>query len=144
MEPSDLYPLSDGCMIVRIRMPKGYARGVMPREVGIDKKSAGFVNEWLAIRGTGAGALFITSSGARVLPSYIRQLLPMLAKRAGIERRVHPHAFRHTFAKELYEEGVGVVEIMMAMGHHSLSTTQTYLRHIGATEVVNATKKRSW
>jgi site-specific recombinase XerD len=141
---SDVYPLSDGCMMVRIRMPKGYARGVMPREVGMDHKAGGFIWEWMAVRGVGDGPLFITRSGLGVLPSYIRQLLPRLADRASIKRRVHPHAFRHTFAKELYEEGVGVVEIMMAMGHTSLSTTQEYLRHIGATEVVNTTRNRRW
>ncbi|MCH8140597.1 MAG: DUF4396 domain-containing protein [Proteobacteria bacterium] len=39
---------------------------------------------------------------------------------------------------------IGVMEIMMAMGHSSLTTTQSYLRSIGATEVVDTTRKRSW
>ena len=144
MQIDDLYPLDDDRMMIRIRLPKGYENGVMPREIGLDQKSAGIINEWMEVRGQGGSPLFITRSGAGVLPSYIRQMLPRLGLRAGIKRRVHPHAFRHTFCKELYEEGVGVMEIMLAMGHHSLTTTQKYLRHIGATEVVNATMRRSW
>jgi site-specific recombinase XerD len=140
----DVYPLDDGCAIIRIRMPKGYERGAMPREVGIDKRGAGYLQNYLRLRGEEPGPLFMTSSGLCVIPSYIRQLLPRLAREAKITRRVHPHCFRHTFARELYDEGAGLVEIMLALGHTSLTTTQQYLRHIGATEVVNTTTKRSW
>jgi site-specific recombinase XerD len=34
--------------------------------------------------------------GGPMNSSYVRQLLPRLAKRAGIEKRVHPHGLRHT------------------------------------------------
>ena len=37
--------------------------------------------------------------------SYVRRLLPRLARRAGIERRVHPHALRHSLASTLAHEG---------------------------------------
>jgi site-specific recombinase XerD len=145
MDVDDLYPLEDGCLLVRVKYPKGYKRGVMPREVGMDRRSARYIYEWMAVRkNKGEGPLFQTSTGARVQPSHVRRLLPILAKRCGITRRVHAHAFRHTFARELYDEGVGLMEIMLAMGHTSLSTTQKYLRSIGATEVVNTTANRSW
>jgi integrase/recombinase XerD len=55
---------------------------------------------------------------------------------------VHPHAFRHTFARELYDEGVGILEIMLALGHSSVKTTQTYLQSIGANEVISVTSAR--
>jgi len=144
LQLSDLTVLSEGNMIVRIRLPKGYQGGAMPREVGIDKRTSAMVNEWLAIRGTGDGPLFITRNGTCVSPAYLKQMIDLAARRAGVDRRVHPHAFRHTFAKELYDEGVKLMEIMLALGHVSLTTTQKYLQHIGATEVVNATKNRSW
>jgi site-specific recombinase XerD len=67
-----------------------------------------------------------------------------LAKRAGLERRIHPHALRHTFARELYDEGVGIREIQVALGHRSLATTETYLRSIGATRAVEVTIERVW
>jgi integrase len=144
MKIGDVYPIDDGCAIVRINQPKGYGRGALPREVGLDPRSAAYLFEWMAERGQGDGPLFTTKSGRRVLPSYIRQLLPRLAKQTGIKRRVHPHAFRHTFARELYDEGVGIMEIMLALGHTELGTTQTYLGSIGATEVVKTTSRRTW
>ena len=36
--------------------------------------------------------------------AYVRAMLPRLARKAGIERRVHAHAFRHSFAFELVNE----------------------------------------
>jgi integrase len=144
IDTDDIVFLDEGTAIVRIRKPKGYERGVMPREVGLDVRATEMIKEWMAVRGGGAGPVFTTKTGSRVLPSYVRQVLPRLAKRAGITRRVHPHALRHTFARELYDEGVGMVEIMRALGHQSLSTTQKYLESIGATEVVATTTNRRW
>jgi hypothetical protein len=36
-----------------------------------------------------------------VYPQYVRLLLGRLADKAGIDKRVHPHGLRHTFADEL-------------------------------------------
>lgn len=129
-------------MVVRVTHPKGWQRGAMPREIGLDPKAARTLRMWLVQRGSEAGPVFITAGGLRVRPSHIRRLIPRLAHEAGIHRRCHPHALRHTFARELYDEGVGLVEIMLALGHTSLATTQKYLRSIGATEVVNVTAGR--
>jgi len=106
--------------------------------------STAVIKEWMGECGTGDDPLLTTSRGLRILPSYVRQLLPVLARKAKVNRRVHPHAFRHTFAREMYNEGVGVMELMLALGHQSLSTTQTYLQSIGGTQVVNTTTKRKW
>ena len=136
--------VTTGGAVIRVRQPKGFYRGTPPRELGLDAKAAAMLQAWLELRGTWPGPVFRTRSGRQVTASYVRQLLPRLGRRAGIGRRVHPHALRHTFARQLYEEGHGLVEIMLALGHTKLSTTQTYLRHIGATEVVAITMGRQW
>ena len=41
-----------------------------------------------------------SKAGARMSSAYLRSLVKRLAKGAGIERRVHPHMLRHTFATE--------------------------------------------
>ena len=38
--------------------------------------------------------------------AYVRGLMPRLARRAGIEKRVHPRGLRHTHAAELAFEGL--------------------------------------
>lgn len=145
IEVDHLRQLPDGRMVVRVERPKGWEKGTPPREVGLDKKTADLVAAWRDNPARGGGRfLFVTATGRPVHPSYLRQLLPMLARRAGIQRRVHPHALRHTFARQLYDEGVGLMEIMLALGHAQLSTTQKYLRSIGATEVIGVTSRREW
>jgi integrase/recombinase XerC len=142
LDMGDISDLDNGAMVVRVAKPKGVERGVLPREIGIDQQASRQIKLWLRKRGRSAGPVFVTSTGARVSPAHLRRLIPKLARQCGIERRVHPHAFRHTFARELYDEKLGVVEIMLALGHSSLKTTQKYLRSIGGTEVVALTAAR--
>jgi integrase len=88
--------------------------------------------------------LLRTSEGRPLDPSHLRRWLPMLARRAGLARRVHPHCLRATFARQLYDEGVGIREIQLALGHRRLDTTAVYLQSVGASEVVAATQEREW
>jgi site-specific recombinase XerD len=41
---------------------------------------------------------------------YVRQLLPRLARRAGIEKRVHAHGLRHTHALDLVTAGATITD----------------------------------
>ena len=88
--------------------------------------------------------LFCTLTGARVLPSYVRELLPRLAGLAGIKKRVHPHAFRHSLAFEMANERTPLHVIMRVLGHANLSTTTTYLDHLGNPEMIEAIERRAW
>lgn len=142
LELSDFRPGSP--CTVRVRSPKGAARGKAPREIGLDERTCNTVRAWIDVRGEAPGPLFCTRPGGRVQTPYLRRMLPRLAKTAGIARRVHPHALRHTFARELYDEATGIVHIQKALGHDSLQTTATYLESIGASDVVSMTAGREW
>ncbi len=66
-------------------------------------------------------------------PQYVRTLLGRLKDKAGIERRVHPHGLRHTFACELPTSlfrGVDMVTISKLLGHSSVAVMQRYLDHL--------------
>jgi site-specific recombinase XerD len=74
-----------------------------------------------------------TASGDRVFPvksnSAINQQLKRIAKQCGIERRLHFHAARHTFATETcLSQGVPIETVSRMMGHKKLSTTQIYAK----------------
>ena len=60
----------------------------------------------------------------------LRRLMPKLAKRAGIEKRVTFHMLRHTLASELAASGMPMHAIQAQLGHASLAVTSTYLARV--------------
>jgi len=65
--------------------------------------------------------------GQPMTASSIRQWLAGLSRRAGLERTVTPHMFRHATATELLARGAGIDVVKELLGHASILSTQTYL-----------------
>ena len=84
------------------------------------------------------GPLFCTLDGRPLSEDYLRGLLRRLAAKAGIEKRVHPHGLRHTFAVELEARGVPVTTISKLLGHSSVAVTARYLDHLTNRQAVEA------
>jgi integrase/recombinase XerD len=96
---------------------------------------------WLDTRkalGLARGPLFCTLAGGPVSDDYVRGLLHRLAAKAGVDKRVHPHALRHTFAVELEAAGVPVTVISKLLGHSSIAVTARYLDHLTNSQAVDA------
>jgi site-specific recombinase XerD len=125
-----------------------HGKGDRHRVVGLDSGTAALIDRWLKIRrrrGIGPNSpVFSTLSGRQIDSSYVRHMLPRLARRAGIDKRIHAHAFRHLYAVELEREGFRLSEIRDLLGHSSASVTDTYLRRLGASDAVELARNRSW
>lgn len=123
-----------------------HGKGDHRRTVGLDPGTVSMVARWVDVRAglgvNGRRKLFCTLAGDRLKASYVRGLLPRLATRAGIEKRVHAHGLRHTLAYELMQEGVPVPIIQRQLGHASLATTAVYLDHIAPLDVIEAGRQR--
>ena len=133
---------SDGSVQIKVNKPKNVKRGAPKRVVALSPAHANTLKVWLSKRGNGPGPFFCTSKGSRLVNSQIRRTVALAGKKAGLKRRVHPHALRHTFCTSLYKEGVGIRHIQVALGHKSLNSTEVYLQDIGCHEVVSILSER--
>lgn len=75
---------------------------------------------------TGSDALFVNNQGARLSARSIQILIQKYARLAGIEKNVHPHTVRHTFATHMLDGGADLRVVQELLGHSNLSTTQLY------------------
>ncbi len=139
--PKDLDPAASTVRIL-------YGKGQKSRLVGLDAGAWAILQLWLDRRAAlginGRQPVFCTLKGLPVKTAYVRKLMPRLARKAGIEKRVHPHGLRHTHAFELASEGVALHLIQSQLGHSNVAITDRYIRHLNPASVIAAMKAREW
>lgn len=58
----------------------------------------------------------------------LRKMVKVVAKRAGIKKRVFPHLFRHSLACNLLNRGANIMTIQALLGHSDIRTTMIYAK----------------
>lgn len=148
--PRDVSRSADGCVIQVVS-----GKGNKSRQVGMDAEFRVYLERWLERRAklgiTNRSPVIcgITESqqsnalggsrgtkGKPVSTALMRSTMARLAKKAGIEQRVHVHGLRHGHATMMNRSGLNMVELQGQLGHSNLTTTARYIAKIDISERV--------
>jgi site-specific recombinase XerD len=71
--------------------------------------------------------MFVNRSGEPYSDAGISWVVKQAVQKAGIQKDVHTHTLRHSFATHLLENGVNIMHIKNLLGHKSIESTMIYL-----------------
>jgi len=84
------------------------------------------LKEQVEFQGKNNKEYLFTGPNGKLSSRNLQKMVQKAALRAGINKNVHPHTLRHSFATHLLESGTDIRYIQVLLGHSDLSTTQQY------------------
>lgn len=107
-------------------------KGSKERIVPIGKSAIYYVESYiknvrpLMLNNTNSDVIFLNRRGKKLTRAFIWDMLKKYTAAAGIDKNVHPHTLRHSFATHLLEGGADLRAVQEMLGHSDISTTQIY------------------
>ncbi len=105
-----------------------YSKGNKARRVYIPAQVRKECQTWLNHQERTSGPVFLNRSGEPITPDVIRKRMKQFNALYGLEPAIlHPHSFRHFFAKNFIETCGDISMLSDILGHESIETTRIYL-----------------
>lgn len=115
--------------LVRV-LGKGKKERIVPFPVWFQNE----LEQYLAEKKPGE-ALFLSRNKKAITTRAIQQNMQKQANKIGMNRVMHPHMLRHSFATHLLDNGADIRVVQELLGHSSLSTTQIYT-HVSTAKLI--------
>ena len=126
-----------------------YTKSGVPQTRGFHPSADDALKRWIGVRqglGIGPGPLFCRlhrQPGQPLTARYVRALTKELAERAGLDKRVHPHGFRYTYAVENRRSGADLAELKELLGHKNIAHTAHYIDNLTNIEPIARLQERA-
>lgn len=105
-------------------------KGNKTRDLPLGRYARQALTHWIRVREGIARpretALFVGRGGGRLSARAIQKRMRRWASLQGLDRHVHPHMLRHSFASHLLESCGDLRAVQELLGHADISTTQVY------------------
>ena len=104
-------------------------KGNKPRVCFIDPVTHRYIDEYLALRDDPYPALFVSEQQKgreKINPGVVQMVVKNAATKAGLDKNIHPHTLRHSFATDLLRNNTNIVYVKELLGHASIQVTMTY------------------
>ncbi len=110
---------------MRIRIAHG--KGDKDRYVLFPPYFRGELAQYISIqKEKGAVYLFESNRMTKFTTRWIREIVKKYARKAGIEKRIHPHLFRHQILTYLTSKGIVDAKIQLISGHKNRESLSIY------------------
>ena len=130
---SELINLRISCLYLDVGFVKVIGKGDKERLVPIGSDAIKYINIYkndirvhIDIKNGQEDFLFLNRRGSHLTRVMIFLILKSLSKKAGINKTISPHTFRHSFATHLVEGGADLRAVQEMLGHESITTTEIY------------------
>jgi integrase/recombinase XerD len=109
-------------------MGKGDKERIVPIGQAAYNELKGYVESAriLILKGRKSDFLFLNRMGKGLSRQGFWKIVRKYAVKANLQKKVHPHTFRHSFATHLIEGGADLRSVQIMLGHSDISTTQVY------------------
>ena len=128
--------------IIRI-MGKGDKERFVPLGIKAKKSINDYINtkrSFQRVDESSNDILILSKYGKKLTRHMIFTLIRNISKNCGINKKISPHTFRHSFASHLLKNGADLRSIQLILGHESITSTEIYT-HLDSKHLLSVMKK---